>query len=135
MADSGARVLVRRVRGPETIGVLLAVREDSLVLRTSLEPRIAVARDDIRDIKRSMGRSRGRGARQVFLGVAGVTMAVCWVVVGVAATAEGEAAGLLLAPAFCAPGALVFGAAAGAFGLLIQGDHWVPATVVEASAP
>lgn len=135
MADSGARVLVRRTRGPETIGVLVAVRADSLLLRTSLDPRIAVARDDIRDIKRSMGRSRWRGARQVFLGVAGVTMVVCWAVIGVGATAEGEAAGLILAPAFCAPGALVFGLAGGAFGLLIRGDRWVPATLAGTSAP
>jgi hypothetical protein len=129
MAESGARVLIRLERGPEIRGTLLAVRADSLMLRTQMEPRLAVARDEIRDIKRSMGRTRLRGGRQVFLGVSGMTLVVCWAVIGVAGAFEGHPDALVLAPLFCAPGAAVFGLFGGALGLLIKGDQWVPATL------
>jgi len=129
LADSGARVLIRLERGPKFRGTLLAIRADSLLLRTQLEPRLAVARDGIRDIKRSMGRTRLRGGRQLFLGTSGIIFVACWAVIGVAGTFEGHPDALVLAPLFCAPGAAVFGIFGGALGLLIKGDHWVPATL------
>ena len=135
MADSGARVLIRRERGFSISGQLLEVRADSLVLRTQMEPRRALARDNIRDIRRSMGRTPSRGMRQGFLGVAGTTMLLCWVAIGVAGAAEGHPEALILAPLFCAPGAAVFGLFGAAFGLMTGADIWVPATLPEVSQP
>lgn len=135
LADSGSRVRIRRENGFALSGQLLEVRADSLVLRTQMEPRRALARSDIRDIRRSMGRTPMRGMRRGFLGAAGTTLGLCWVVIGVAGAAEGYPEALVLAPLFCAPAAGVVGLFGAWFGLRTGGDHWVPATLPEVSQP